>query len=108
EGFKRGMQVAVWYATEAKRISETCTASSELLPAQMLPPAQKLLDWLQHGWTKPTISVRDIYTRGPNSIRNRRSAIELAEILVKHGWLVPIEAQRRETRKWRIIREPSR
>jgi hypothetical protein len=107
EDFQRGMQIAVYYATEAKRISGA-TVSYKLLPAQKLPPAQKLLDWLQHDWTKPTISARDIYTYGPNSIRDRESAIDLAQILVKHGWLVPIEAHRRDMRKWRIIREPSR
>ena len=89
EDFLRGMQIAVWYATEAKRISGASTATSELSPEQMLPPAQKLLDWLLRDWTKPTISARDIYTYGPNSIRDRESAIDLAEILVKHGWLVP-------------------
>ena len=34
--------------------------------AQKPPPAQKLLDWLQH-WTKPTVSARDICIYGPNS-----------------------------------------
>jgi len=56
--------------------------------ARKLLPAQKLLDWLQH-WTKPTVSARDICIYGPNSLRDRRSAIDAAEILVKTGWLIP-------------------
>ena len=102
------MLLAVYYATEAKRISGATTASSELLPAQKLPPAQKLLHWLQHDWTKPTISARAIYTYGPSSIRDRESAIDLAEILVKHGWLVPIKTRRPDMKKWQITKGPGR
>jgi hypothetical protein len=51
-------------------------------------PAQKLLDWLQH-WSKPTISTRDIHIYGPNSIRDRESAINSAQTLVDCGWLIP-------------------
>ena len=73
--------------------------------AQKPPPAQKLLDWLQH-WTKPTVSARDICIYGPNSIRNRESAINSAEILVKNGWLVPIKTRRHDMREWQIVRKP--
>src|SRR5262249_58459543 len=90
EDFQRGIQIAAYYATEAKRISGANTVGSEL--AQKLPHAQKLLDCLQHVWSKPTVSARDIYTHGPNCIRHRDRAIDLAKILVKHAWLIPIEA----------------
>ena len=69
------------------------------------PPVQKLLDWLRD-WPHPVIGVRDIVLYGPNSIRNRDHAISSAEILVGHGWLVPIEC-RRDTKWWRIVRGPS-
>ena len=107
EDFLRGMQIAVYYASEAKRISGAGAASSELLPAQKLPPAQKLLDWLQHEWTKDTVSARDIYTFGPRSIRDRQSATDLAGILVKHGWLIPIKTRQHNMEKWQIVRKPS-
>ena len=107
EDFLRGMQIAVYYASEAKRISGAGAASSELLPAQKLPPAQKLLDWLQHEWTKDTVSARDIYTFGPRSIRDRQSATDLAGILVKHGWLIPIKTRQHNMEKWAIVRKPS-
>ena len=57
--------------------------------AQEPAPAQKLLDFLQR-WAKPTVSVRDIRIFGPLSLRNRESAISSVEVLVKHGWLVPM------------------
>jgi hypothetical protein len=73
------------------------------------PPAQKLLNWLQHDWPHPIVHLRDLCIYGPTHLRNRKKAIELAEILVGHGWLVPIEAScvRRDTKWWRIIRGPS-
>ena len=101
------MRIAVYYATEAKRMSGANTVSSELLPEQKLPPAQKLLDWLQR-WPKPTVSARDIYTFGPSAIRDRENAIGLAEILVKHGWLILIPTRRRDMKEWQIVREPSK
>src|SRR5262249_33974668 len=107
EDFQRGMRIAVYYATEAKRMSGANTVSSELLPEQKLPPAQKLLDWLQR-WPKPTVSARDIYTFGPSAIRDRENAIGLVEILVKHGWLIPLQTRRRDTKEWQIVREPSK
>jgi hypothetical protein len=79
------------------------TVSSEL--AQKLLPAQRLLDWLQH-WAKPTVSARDIYMYGPRSIRDRERAIDLAGILVGHGWLIPNKTRRRDMREWQIVRKP--
>jgi hypothetical protein len=35
----------------------------------------KLHNWLQHGWTRPTVRARDICYRGPNSMRKRARAI---------------------------------
>ncbi|HEV8493541.1 MAG TPA: hypothetical protein VGR76_14795, partial [Candidatus Angelobacter sp.] len=72
---------AVFYASEAKRIA----ASSWSDPALLL--ARKLLDWLLHSWSTPDITARVIYTYGPNSIRNKKTALELVKILTDHGWL---------------------
>ena len=73
--------------------------------ARKLLPAQKLLDWLQH-WTEPTVSARDICIYGPNSLRDRRSAIDAAEILVKTGWLILNKTRRHDMNEWRIVRKP--
>lgn len=69
-------------------------------------PTEKLLDWLINHWPEDTISVRDICWRGPNSLRNRKSAIGLAETLVENGWLARIKSRRRDMMEWRIARGP--
>jgi len=68
--------------------------------------AQKLLDFLQQHWTKPTVSARDICIYGPYSIRDRKRAIDAAEILAKEGWLVPIKTRRHDMQHWGIVRKP--
>jgi hypothetical protein len=78
---------------------------SPIKKTQKLSPAQKLLDWLQH-WAKPTVSARDICIYGPNSIRDRESAIDSAEILVKTGWLMPNKTRRHDMHEWQIVRKP--
>ena len=51
-------------------------------------PIEKLLDWLVNHWAKDTITAREIYTHGPNSIRDKKTTLGLAQILVERGWLV--------------------
>ena len=53
-----------------------------------------------------TIRARDICRFGPNSIRDRESAIKMAEILVRHGWLVPMKTHRHDAKRWRIALGP--
>jgi hypothetical protein len=65
-------------------------------------PAQRLLDWLQR-WNKPTVSAREIRIYGPKSIRDRQSALNSAETLVKYGWLIPNQTHRRDRRVWQIV-----
>jgi len=69
-------------------------------------PTEQLLDFIINHWRKDTISVRDICWRGPNSLRNQKSAIGLAETLAENGWLAPIKSRRRDMREWRIVRGP--
>jgi len=80
-------------------------ASSPTKKAQESSPAQKLLDWLQH-WTKPTVSARDICIYGPRPIRKREKAGKAAEILVKNGWLIPVQTHRYDMKAWQIVRRP--
>jgi hypothetical protein len=84
-------------------------------PQPIIPPAhfksspsEKLLDWIINRWLEPTISARDICRCGPNPVRDRKSAIGLAEILVEHGWLIPIKTRRIDMREWQIVRGTSR
>jgi hypothetical protein len=71
-------------------------------PQNELAPAQKLLDWLQR-WSKPTISMRDIRIYGPRPIRARESAINSAQTLVRHGWLIPTQTHRHDRHVWQIV-----
>ena len=72
-------------------------------PKQAQPsPAQTLLDWLQH-WAKTTVTAGEVYTYGPNSIRNKKTTLSLAQILVEQGWLVPIETRQYNTHEWKIV-----
>ena len=101
DDFLRGIRIASFYAAEAKRISGSSWGDPSILLAQ------KLLDWLVHDWAKPTVTASQIYTYGPNAIRDRETALELAELLVEHGWLKPLKTKRRDMREWQIIRNES-
>jgi hypothetical protein len=76
---------------------------ANMASSELARDLQKLHEWIQH-WGKPTVCLRDICYRGPNSIRDRKKAIGLAEILVGHGWLLPIRTRRRDMREWQIVR----
>ena len=65
-------------------------------------PAQKLLDWLQR-WDKPTVRVRDIRVYGPYALRNQKRVTDSAEVLVKNGWLIPIQTRQYNGHKWRVV-----
>jgi hypothetical protein len=72
------------------------------------PPIEKCLDWLVNRWPKPSVRTRDFLRFGPPAARNRKSAIALAEILTKNGWLAPLKTRRHDMCEWQIIRGPSR
>jgi hypothetical protein len=69
-----------------------------------IEPAQRLLSWLPR-WPRETITVRQIRVYGPRCLRDRRSAIDSAEILVANGWLIRIRPSRPDTYAWQIVRK---
>ena len=71
-------------------------------------PSEKLLEWLVNYWPKPTVTLRDIYSYGPNCARDPMDRANLIGTLTEYGWLVPVQAWRRDMKKWRVIREPSK
>ena len=71
------------------------------------PPIEKFLDWLVNHWAKTTVTAREIYTYGPNSIRNKKTTLSLAQILVEQGWLVPTKTRQYNTHEWKIVRRTS-
>src|SRR5215467_13384380 len=54
------------------------------------PQIENLLDWLVNHWTKTTVTAREIYTYGPNPVRDKKTTLSLAQILVERGWLIPM------------------
>jgi hypothetical protein len=70
-------------------------------PRRDSPPM--LLDWLRNRWPKTTVSARDIYRHGPNPVRDRKIALNMAEALVGQGWLTPIKTFRQDRLEWRIV-----
>jgi hypothetical protein len=70
-------------------------------------PLEQLLSFLVHRWPKSEIRLRDICRRGPGSIRDRKSALSVAETLAAHGWLSPKKSRRYDTREWKIVRGPN-
>jgi hypothetical protein len=64
---------------------------------------QKLHDWIQHT-KRSTIRMRDLCYLGPSSLRKREKVISLTDILVRHGWLVPMKVRRYDRREWQIVR----
>ena len=77
--------------------------TQEPIPNKKLEPAQRMLDWIQR-WAKDTICIGDVRQYGPGSLRDPKSIIDAAEVLVRNGWLEPAESHRYDMRKWRIIR----
>jgi hypothetical protein len=69
---------------------------------------EKLLDWLVHHWANPTIRAHEIHVYGPNCVRNRKTILNLAKILVEQGWLIPLKGRRRDMHEWQIVPKTSR
>jgi Protein of unknown function (DUF3987) len=98
-----GILLAQHYAAEAMRLFGAGQIDGDL------HEAQRLLNWLQNIWPEPTVSLPDIYQRGPNSVRDAKRARHLAYILVDHGYLAPLVTDeiggpaRRRQEVWQII-----
>ena len=98
-----GIQLAEHYAAEALRLFNAGRMDPELLLAQ------KTLTWLSSKWPYDHVGLSDLYRRGPNPIRDSKTARKVLVILADHGWLVAADggaeidgAIRREA--WRVVR----
>ena len=104
EEMAAGAVLAQHYAAEALRLHGSSRIAADLRLAQ------QTLHWLLRLWNEPTVSLPDIYQRGPTAIRDAAAARKVVRILEDHGWLIRIVegaviagAHRREA--WRIVRE---
>jgi hypothetical protein len=105
DALERAITIADFYTTEALRLFEAGSCSPELRQAE------KLLEWLRTSWREPLIGLKIIYQFGPNSIRDKASAVKAVAILEDHGWLRrvsephPVVAEKPVREAWRIVRE---
>ena len=100
----RGIMLAQHYAGEALRLFQGAKIDADLRHAA------RLLDWLHCSWKEISISLPDIYQRGPNSVGSRKTALGLVAILETHGWLVKlpggaIVGGERRRDAWRIVKD---
>ena len=102
EAADQGIDLAQYYAGEALRLFEAGATKPDLLIAQ------RVLEWLQD-WPEPAVSLPDIYRGGPRKVRDKTAARKFVNILVDHGWLIPMKggatikgAVRQEA--WQIVR----
>ena len=72
-----------YYLNEALRLFNSSIADSAL------QEANKLLKWLQLK-KKTKVTLRELYQYGPNSIRDSKKARKLIEVLVEHGYALPL------------------
>src|SRR5258708_5060880 len=78
----------------------------EKLKQRTSPLLEDLLAWLQTRWSNSTVTLRDIYRHGPSPLRNdKKTTLNLTEILTRQGWLVRQRTWRKDKLEWRIIRE---
>ena len=71
-------------------------------------PNEQLLSWMVNHWPKPVVTARDIQAYGPRCTRDPTEIMSRTKTLAQYGWLVPVRAWRRDMKKWRIVREPSK
>jgi hypothetical protein len=63
-----------------------------------------LLEWLIKCWPHPTIAARDINRSAPRALRDKETALRLAQNLVERGWLIPLKTHRYDRHQWQIAR----
>jgi hypothetical protein len=72
-----------------------------------ITPEQRLLDWLQR-WPKETVSLRELQQFAPRAVRTQGNVIDHSVgVLVRHGWLTPLQSHRRDRREWQVVRRPT-
>ena len=103
EHMAAGIELAQYYATEGLRLFSAGHTNPDILLAQ------RVLEWLEREWHKEFVSLRVLYSLGPNAIRDSKTARRIATILVDHGWLMPAAQSVRvngHTTKaaWRVVR----
>jgi len=103
EYMKNGIALADWYISEAVRLRDAASLSSDTTQAETLRV------WLVSKWAEPYVSVRAIVNRGPNSLRESKLVRKIIAPLEVNGWLIRIpdgaEVLGEKSREaWRVVR----
>ena len=103
EDMASAIALAQFYLSEAARLADAATVSTEI------DRAEALRKWLLTGWGEADVTTRDVVNRGPNALRETPKARAALGVLEKHGWLVPLDpgtlvrgVARKEA--WRIVK----
>jgi hypothetical protein len=87
----RGIKLAQWYLGEALRLADAGHVSDDVRIGETL------LIWLRDAWPSRSndggrlVSPPDVYSNGPNGIREKAVAQKALGVLVDHGWLVKLD-----------------
>ena len=71
---------------------------------------ERLLEWLMRTWTRDTVTIFQIRHDGPYPFRAPAPAslaANIAEELVKRGWLLRMKPRRRDSIEWRVAHRPA-
>ena len=82
----RGIELARYYQAEALRLN-THHPDDEGIRL-----GKKLLDWLQAKWEEAFVSAACIQNKAPYELRTKALLNTAFEVLISHGWLVPMDA----------------
>jgi hypothetical protein len=106
EDMARAIAFARWYGGEALRLFDQGRIPPEL------QSAERVRAWLVTDWAEPSVSLPDLYQRGPREIRTAEKARKVVAVLEDRGWLTRLkegatigETFRREA--WTINRGPA-
>ena len=82
-----GIELARFYLLEAQRLASVAMVSVAV------SKAEALRQWmLSDSWGKPWLTCRDIVRLGPSRLRESPEARKAAQLLIDHGWLIPLPA----------------
>jgi hypothetical protein len=98
---KSAIELIHFYLSEALRLSSVSSVNPELIQAD------KLLRWCYK--QSEFIYISLVYNKGPNSMRDKKTAENMIKILVDHGHLFPIDGGmnldgKHRKQVWQVIR----
>lgn len=94
ETMRNGITLAGFYLSEAVRLSDAATISTETMRAETLRR------WLLEGWPEQaaridrdpsTLTPKDVVQFGPNALRETALVRKLMKVLADAGWLVALD-----------------